>query len=179
MLNSFYSTTTIILLPPHTPHLLPNRQKQPIAHITQTRLQHALGRQLSVIHPRDPNFDTLGPLGGGAFHSRCGAEDGQNDDTVGAPLAKGLDGGGAGAARSNDGVEDQRQAGGLFVVRGVDVVGEVVVVFYGLERGGFAVQTEVVDGDGVGEEGLDRCLLFPVLFASSFFFLPSLPCPFF
>jgi len=34
------------------------------------------------------------------------------------------------------------------------VVGKVVVVFDGGEGRGFAEKTEVVDGDGLGEEGL-------------------------
>lgn len=38
------------------------------------------------------------------------------------------------------------------------MLGEVVVVLDGLEGGGLAVQAEVVDGNGGGEEGLDRCL---------------------
>ena len=33
--------------------------------------------------------------------------------------------------------------------------GEVVVVFDWLEGGGFAVEAEVVDGDGGGEEGFE------------------------
>lgn len=37
------------------------------------------------------------------------------------------------------------------------MVGEVVVVFDGLEGGGFAEETEVVDGGGVGQEDLDCC----------------------
>lgn len=46
--------------------------------------------------------------------------------------------------------------GGRSVREGVwTAVGEVVVVFDGLEGGAFAEQTEVVDGDGFGEEGLD------------------------
>jgi hypothetical protein len=35
------------------------------------------------------------------------------------------------------------------------VVGQVIVVFNGLEGRGFAEETEVVDGDGGGEEGLN------------------------
>lgn len=35
------------------------------------------------------------------------------------------------------------------------MVGQVVVVFDGLEGGGFAVEAEVVDGDGGREEGLE------------------------
>ena len=35
------------------------------------------------------------------------------------------------------------------------MVGEVVVVFDWLEGGGFTEETEVVDGDGVWEEGLE------------------------
>lgn len=34
--------------------------------------------------------------------------------------------------------------------------GEVVVVFDWLEGGGFAVEAEVVDRDGGGEEGFER-----------------------
>lgn len=34
------------------------------------------------------------------------------------------------------------------------MVGEVVVVFDRLEGGGFAEETKVMDGDGVGEECL-------------------------
>lgn len=34
------------------------------------------------------------------------------------------------------------------------MVGEVVVVFDGLEGCGFAIETEMVDGDGLGEDGL-------------------------
>jgi len=35
------------------------------------------------------------------------------------------------------------------------VVGQVIVVFDGFESCGVAEETEVVDGHGVGEEGLD------------------------
>lgn len=35
------------------------------------------------------------------------------------------------------------------------MVGEVVVVFDRLEGGGFAEETKMVDGDGIGEEGLE------------------------
>ena len=37
------------------------------------------------------------------------------------------------------------------------MVRQVVVVLDRVEGGGFAVQAEVVDGHGVGEEGLDCC----------------------
>lgn len=40
---------------------------------------------------------------------------------------------------------------------GGGVVGEVVVVFDGLEAGGFAEEAEMVDWDWVGEEGGDGC----------------------
>lgn len=36
------------------------------------------------------------------------------------------------------------------------VVGEVVVVFDGLESRGFAVEAEVVDWDGAGKESFER-----------------------
>lgn len=37
------------------------------------------------------------------------------------------------------------------------MVGQVVVVLDGLEGGGFAEESEVVDGDGGGEEGFYGC----------------------
>ena len=37
------------------------------------------------------------------------------------------------------------------------MVGEVVVVFDGLEGGGLAEEAEMVDGNWVREEGLDCC----------------------
>lgn len=79
---------------------------------------------------------------------------------MGAPFAQGLDGCSAGSAGGNHRVEDDRQTGGFVGVGGGgtaigEVVGEVVVVFYRFEGCGFAVETEVVDGDGVGKEGLD------------------------
>ena len=36
------------------------------------------------------------------------------------------------------------------------MVGQVVVVFYWLQGGFLSVHSEVVDGDGVGEEGFER-----------------------
>lgn len=67
-------------------------------------------------------------------------------------------------ARGNDGVQQDGDLGGGGVGccwgggcdgGGVAVVGEVVVVFDGLEGGAFAEEAEVVDWDGGGEEGVD------------------------
>lgn len=41
--------------------------------------------------------------------------------------------------------------------RGVRVVGQVVVILDGREGGGFAEETEVVNGDGDWEEGRECC----------------------
>lgn len=88
--------------------LLPNSQKQAITHIAQPGLQHALARQL-LVDGGKPDIDALSPLGGGPLDARLGAQDAQDDDALGAPLAQGLDGGGTGAASGDDGVEDDGQ----------------------------------------------------------------------
>lgn len=40
------------------------------------------------------------------------------------------------------------------------MVGKVVVVFYWSQGDGVAEETEVVDGDGLGEDCLDCCFCF-------------------
>lgn len=82
------------------------------------------------------------------------AQDAQDDDALCAPLAQGLDGGGAGATRGDDGVDDDGEAGGGVTAAAGDVLGQVVVVLDGLEGRGLAVQAQVVDRDGAWEEGL-------------------------
>ena len=74
-----------------------------------------------------------------------------------------MDSGRANPARGDHGVEKDRQFRALGVgcvgggAGGGPVVGQVVVVFDGLEGCGFAEEAKVVDWDGVGEEGLDSC----------------------
>lgn len=134
--------------------LLPDSQKQAITHVTQPRFQHALGRQLSI-HTGDPDFDALGPFGRGLLHTWSCTQYGQDKDALGTPLTERLNGGGAGASGGDDGVEDDGESGRGGRVGGRYVVGEVVVVFDRFEGGGFTVETEVVDGDGIGKDGLD------------------------
>lgn len=65
-----------------------------------------------------------------------------------------MDCGFGGAARGDDGVDDDGQRGD----GGAGAGGEVVVVFDGLEGGFVAEETEVVDGDGEGEDGFEGWL---------------------
>ncbi|KAI9158918.1 DNA ligase 4 [Paramyrothecium foliicola] len=137
--------------------LLTNRQEQPVTHVAQAGLQHALRRQLPV-HAGDPQVGALGPLAGDVADAVLGAEHGQDEDPPRAPLAEGLDGGGAGAAGGDDGVDDDGEAapaaGGR---RGA--LGEVVVVLDGVQGGGLTVDAEVVDGDAARENGLHAYVL--------------------
>lgn len=135
--------------------LLANGQKQTVAHITQPRLQHAPGSQL-LIQAGDVDLDALGPLARGPREAGLRAQDAEDDDPLGAPLAQGLDGGGAGAAGGDDGVDDDGEARGFLPATpaGGDVLGQVVVVLDGLEGRGLAVQAQVVHGDGAREERL-------------------------
>ena len=68
-----------------------------------------------------------------------------------------MDRGARGAARGDDGVEEdgevRRDVGGGVGCWGWAVVGQVVVVFHRLEGDGVAEEAEVVDWDGSGEEG--------------------------
>ena len=100
-----------------------------------------MAREL-LVDARDPDLDGIGPLGGSALDALGRRDDGQHQDALDAPLAQRLDGGSAGPARRDDGVQDDGQAGhGL--VRGArgHVLREVVVVLDGLEGRGLAVET--------------------------------------
>lgn len=78
-----------------------------------------------------------------------------------------MDGRFGGGARSNNRVQQDGGFGGSCVGccwgrgcgGGVAVVGEVVVVFDGLEGGAFAEEAEVVNWDGGGEEGVNCCAM--------------------
>lgn len=126
-----------------TPFLLPNSQKQTVAHIPKPGLDHSCRGQL-LVQAGDVNLHALGPLARGLEEARLRAEDAEDDDPLGAPLAQGLDGSGAGAAGRDDGVDDDGEARGgrLASCRAAprrDVLGQVVVVLDGLEGGGLAV----------------------------------------
>jgi len=78
-----------------------------------------------------------------------------------------MDGRFGGGARGDDRVEQNGGFGGGDVGScwgrgcggGVAVVGEIVVVFDGLESGAFAEEAEVVDWDWGGEEGGECCAM--------------------
>lgn len=102
--------TLTFLYPPsttnyHLSSLLPNSQKQPIPHIPQSRPEHPILGQL-LIDTSKPELRSLGPLLCNFLHSLCSSQDGKHDDPLGAPFDQGLDGGCAGAAGGDDGVED-------------------------------------------------------------------------
>ncbi len=137
-------------------NLLSNGQEQPIPNIPQTRLEHPAIRQL-LVHAGQPNLDALLPLRSGRLHARSSAKHRKHNDALGAPFAQGLNRSSTGPTRSDDRVEDDGQGGSAGPTRPGprEVVRQVVVVLDRMEGGGFAVQAEVVDGHGVGEEGLD------------------------
>lgn len=133
--------------------LLANSKKQPITDITKTRLEHSPIGEL-LVNPGYPDIHSAaGPLLRGFSDARDGADDGQHDDPLDPPFLEGLDGGGAGPARSDHRIEEDGQTGRARARR--VVVGQVVVVFYRGEGGRFSIQTEVVHGDRRREEGLD------------------------
>lgn len=133
-------------------HLLPNRQEQPIAYIPQPRLQHSAVSDLAI-NARDPDLTTLTPLLGGPLHSLLGPENRDNHYPLRAPVPQRLDRSGACAARGNDRVHDDGEAGGGGTRGGV---GQIVVVLDRFEGEGLAVKAEVVDRDGAREDRLDR-----------------------
>lgn len=153
------------LLPGPTPgkkktlQLFTNGQEQPITNVTQARLKHPTVRQLGI-NTRKPDLGALGPHLGSSADSRDSTQHREHDDSLSTPLTQRLDGSGAGTTRGDDGVEHDGEAGGSSGVvdtcaRPGGVVGQVVVVLDGAEGGGLAEETEVVDGDGLGEDGLD------------------------
>ena len=142
---------------PSTPYLLPPpRQKQPIPHIPHPRPNHPPSIQ-PAIHTPHPHLDPPLPLRRRAAHALLAAQHGQQQDARDTPLAQGLDGGGGGAARGDDGVDED----GEVLVRGGArwrgvVVGQVVVVLHRLQGGRVAEEAEVVDGGRGREEGRER-----------------------
>lgn len=131
---------------------LPNRQEQPVPNIPHSRPQHPPARK-PLIHPGNPDLGPLTPLLRHPPHTFFSTQYRHDEDPLGAPVPQRLDGGGAGAARGDDGVENDGEARGRGPAAGG--VREVVEVLYGLEGQGLTVEAEVVDGDGAGEDGLD------------------------
>lgn len=139
-------------------HLLAYSHKQSISNVPKPRGNHSLPIH-SLIQPRKPNLSSLGPLPCRLQHSRLRAQNSQNDNLLHTPVFEDLDSSGAGPAGGDDGVEDEGELGGgcVFVLAPSDggFVGEVVIVFDGGEGGGLAVETEMVDWDGVRKKGLN------------------------
>lgn len=127
-------------------------QEKSIAHVSQPWLQHTFLRELRV-NPSDPNLGTLWPLLRDCLHTFLCADDGQDEDALGAPFAEGGYRSGTGAACRDNRVYNDGEAAGRRGRAGVgirDVVWEVVVVFDGVEGGWFAIHAEMVDRDWVG-----------------------------
>ncbi|KAK4998773.1 hypothetical protein LTR66_002073 [Elasticomyces elasticus] len=95
--------------PPH--HLFSNRQKQPIAHVAQPRLDHAPIIRL-LIHTTNPHLDTLAPLFRRAPQTLLARDYGAEDDALDAPVAQGGYAGAGGRARGDHGVDEDGEVGG-------------------------------------------------------------------
>ncbi|KAH0533669.1 hypothetical protein FGG08_007600, partial [Glutinoglossum americanum] len=90
------------------------RQKQPIPHVPDARLDHPPPVNL-VVDGADPQLGALGPLPGGAAQAGGAAQHADDEHAAHAPLAEGLDGGLGGAAGGDDGVEEDCEVGGCRV----------------------------------------------------------------
>lgn len=148
--------------------LLPNRNKQPISNIAQPRYNHP-PIIAPLIHSANPHLHALGPTGRRALHSIFRSQHAEHDYALHAPFAEKLDSR-LGCATSRDyRVEKDSDGGG----RGVDtvrtrrllgaLVGEVIVVFDGLEGEAFAEKAKVIDWDWRGKEVIYSCELAKML----------------
>ena len=149
------STQHTHLIKPQKHHLFTNSQKQPVPNITQARFQHALRRQFTI-HASDPQLRTLGPLLRSPLNTLLTANNGHDENLLGAPFPECLNGCGASTARGDDGIDQDSETAGVAGAGGLvgDMVWEVVVVFDGVEGRWLAVHAEMVDGDEGGENGL-------------------------
>ena len=96
------------------------------------------------------------PLGSNSLDTLLGTNNSEDDNPLGAPFTESLDGGGAGSASSDDGVDEDGKAASVArrsLVIG-DLLGKVVVILDGVQRRGFAVHAEVMNRDRYGEDGL-------------------------
>lgn len=133
---------------------LAERQKQPVSNVTQSRLDHALVVYL-IVTATDPDFNAFLPLAAGLLQTLLGGQHTDDNDPLDTPVLQAINGSRRGGTSGYNGVDDDgelRRAGGIWVRGRGRVVGKVVVVFYGLQRRLFAVQTEVVDSNGLGKQ---------------------------
>lgn len=79
-----------------------------------------------------------------------------NNNSLDAPISQTIDRRARRGARRDDRVDDDGELGQIGAGGREVVVGQVVVVLHGLESGLFAVETQVVDRDGGGEERGER-----------------------
>lgn len=137
-------------------HLFSDCQEQPVTNITQARLDHAL-----IIRPfvaaANKHLDTLGPRLSCLLQPILTRNNGTYNDFLDTPIFERLNSGACRRTCSDDWINDNgklRRAGGGGRVRGSGfVVRQVIVVFDGLEGGLLAIEAEMVNGDGVGEDG--------------------------
>lgn len=111
-------------------------EKNSVANISHTRLEHSVGRQLSV-NPCDPNLYGLRPFGSSTLYTLNGGDDRQNDNLLDAPFLQGLNGSNTRTTGGDDGVDDDGKARDIRTC--VKVLREVVVVLDRLKSAGFTV----------------------------------------
>lgn len=126
---------------------------QPIPHIPQPRLQHPPLVHLPITAPH-PNLHALRPRLRRPRQPLATPQNIHRQDPLHAPIPQRINRRTQRTPRSHDRIEDDGELGdGVAGVAGF-VVGQVVVVLDGLERGLLAVHAQVVDGRGRGEEAL-------------------------
>jgi hypothetical protein len=134
--------------------LFSKRHEQSVTNVAQARFDHTLPVDL-FIAPANPHLDALLPLSTRRRKPLFCSQDGDNQDALNSVLLETVDGSAGGGTGSDDGVNDDGELCGAADV-GVGgcggVIGQVVVVFYGLECLLLAEETKVVDRHGCGEE---------------------------
>ena len=144
-------------LPSCNASLLTNSQEESVTNISQSRLQHALWCQF-LVDSSNPKLRSFGPLLGDLRHTVLGTNDGHDEDLLGTPLAKRLDGSDASTTGGNDGVNHNGKAAGVVVGRsgalGGNAVRKVVVVLNWVKSGGFTIDAKMVNWDALGKDSL-------------------------
>jgi hypothetical protein len=148
------SRNTRILIKPliYSTHLFPQRHEQPISNIPQTRLNHSLIIHI-LITPPNPNLHPLFPLLTRLPQALPRRQYTDHNNPLNPPIPQTINRRTRRRAGRNHRVAYNCQFGQIVVCGRGGVVRQVVVVFDGLESGFLAVEAEVVDWDGHGEQG--------------------------
>ncbi|KAJ9627852.1 hypothetical protein H2203_003070 [Taxawa tesnikishii (nom. ined.)] len=93
------------------PLLFPQSQEQPVPNITQPGLDHAPPIRLGI-NTSNPDVHALAPHLADLSQSVGAGQDATHDDALDAPVPERVDGGAAGGAGRDYGIEEEREVGG-------------------------------------------------------------------